>query len=180
MSIPRTSGIIKLFEDLPKEIKLYFSDFNKLAQEFDWDVSIAYLFSLVELAHNMTIYCGVVKIHKVQTELAANAVDGHHLTRENFRVLFETVLGKPIKPNLIAKLQRAEKIRDRILHGKSVKEEEKRKAITEILEYAEGYNSFVCTITGFKPFGSLKGFKGRGKSLDKSTSGWILKGMGLL
>jgi len=41
-------------------------------------------------------------------------------------------------------------------------------------------NEFVFQIAGFKPFGSLKGFKGRAEPLDKATTKWLLKGMKIL
>jgi len=165
--------------DQGKTLKTYFAHFPKLAQEFPWDVSISYMFSLVELAHNMTIYCGVVKLHRVNNTLARTAVNNHHMTRDGFKDLFKTIFGKPIKKTLEEKLALAEKARDFILHGKDVSEEDKRKAIVDILEYAFAFNNAVDEIAGFKPFGSLQGFKGRAESLDKSTSRWILKGVGL-
>jgi len=179
MSTSRTPGILKRYNALPGEIKTYFVHFPKLAQEFPWDVSISYMFSLIELAHNMTIYCGVVKLHRVNNSLARAAVNNHHMTRDGFRDLYKTIFGKPIKTPLTEKLVEAEKTRDFILHGKNVSEEKKRKAIVDILEYAVEFNNAVNEIAGFKPFGSLQGFKGRAESLDKSTSRWILKGVGL-
>ena len=77
------------------------------------------------------------------------------------------------------KIAEAEKVRDLILHGKQVSEVDKRKAVVDVLEYAKSFNAEVSRIAGFKPFGSLKGFKGRGQPLDKSTSRWVLKGVGL-
>jgi hypothetical protein len=137
------------------------------------------MFSLVELAHNMTIYCGVVKIHRVDKTLARTAVDSHHMTRKGFGELYATIFGKSLKKATADKLAEAEKVRDRILHGKMVSEADKRKAVVDILEYAEAFNAEVQDLAGFKPFGSLQGFKGRAEALDKSTSRWILKGIGL-
>lgn len=179
MPVPRTRGIINKFDALPAEIKIYFEHFPKLAQEFPWDVSISYMFSLVELAHNMTLYCGVVKRHRVDSTLARTAVDNHHMTRSGFRDLYETIFGKRSEKDTADKIAEAEKIRDRILHGKKVSEADKRKAVVDILEYAEAFNAEVQSLAGFKPFGSLQGFKGRAEALDKSTSRWILKGIGL-
>ena len=84
MSTPRTRGILRKFEALPDEIKVYFKHLPRLAEEFPWDVSIGYLFSLVELAHNMTIYCGVVKLHRVDCQRRSKnpplaGVKVHHL-----------------------------------------------------------------------------------------------------
>lgn len=48
----------------------------------------------------------------------------------------------------------------------------------DILDYATGFNDFVYGIAGLRPFGQLKGFKGRAASLEKSTSRWVLRGVG--
>ena len=101
------------------------------------------------------------------------------MTRSGFRDLYATIFGKSLKKATADKIAEAEKVRDRILHGKKVSEADKRKAVVEILEYAEAFNAEVQGLAGFKPFGSLQGFKGRAESLDKSTSRWILKGIGL-
>ena len=110
---------------------------------------------------------------------ARTAVDNHHMTRGEFKDLYKTIFGKPLTKTVADKIAEAEKVRDRILHGKTVSETDKRKAVIDILEYARAFNAAVYDISGFKPFGSLQGFKGRAKPLDKSTSRWILKGVGL-
>ena len=179
MPTPTTRRLLNQYNALPDDIKNYFEHFPKLAEDFPWNVSISYMFSLVELAHNMTIYCGVVKLHRVNSTLARTAVDNHHMTRDGFKDLYETIFAKPLEQPVANKIAEAEKVRDRILHGKTVSEGNKRKAVADILEYAEAFNAAVYDIAGFKPFGSLRGFKGRAKPLDKSTSRWILKGIGL-
>ncbi len=177
--IPRKAGLMNTFGKLPNEITTYFDHFTNLLDQFPPDVVISYMFAMVELAHNNTIYCGVVKMHKVDSTLARKAVDNHHMTRGDFKTLFKTILGKGLTAKTAEKIKSAEIIRDKILHGKSVNKELQRKAILEILEYAELFNEEVDNIAGIKPFGKLQGFKGAAKPLDKSTSRWILKGIGL-
>jgi len=179
MPVPNKIGIISRYDRLPDEIRSYFTHFPTIAEKFPWDVSISYLFSLVELAHNMTIYCGVVKLHKVNSDLARKAVDEHHMTRGEFKILYKTIFSKDLKQTIAARVAEAEKTRDRILHGKRVSEADKRKAVVGILEYAEALNKEMYEIAGFKPFGPLKGFKGRATPLDRSTSRFVLKGVGL-
>jgi hypothetical protein len=179
MTVPGTwRGVVNQYNRCPEEVKWYFAYFPKLAKEFPWDVSISYMFGLVELAHNMTLYCGVVKLHKVNAQLARAAIDKHHMARESFRSLFKAVFGKALKKATTDKIDEPQKIRNRILHGKSVKELEKRKAVVDILAYAGAFNEEVYSLAGFRPFGPLSGFKGRVGALDKSTSRWILKGIG--
>ena len=180
MTAPRTPTILKRYQRLPCEVRNYFGHFPKLAEDFPWEVSISYAFALVETAHNMTVYCGVVKLHKVDSTLAWHALENHHMKRSGFRDLYKTIFGRKLPQTIIDKIVRAEAVRDKILHGKEVNDADKRLAISAVLEYAEAYNAELYKVAGFKPFGPLRGFKGRGKALDKSTSRWILKGIGLL
>ena len=128
----RTPGILNLYENLPLEIREYFYDFPSLVNGYSWDVSISYMFSLVELAQNMSIYCGVVKLHKVEIALARVAIDNHHMTRAEFRRLFDAVFGKELKKSVRSKIAKAEKIRDRIVHGKTVSDADKRSAVVDM------------------------------------------------
>ncbi len=178
MSTPGSyRGMLNEFKKLPEDNRNYLKYFPSLAKDYPWDVSIAHLYSRVELAQNMTIYCGVVKRHRVDTELAWKAVDNQHMKRDGFREIFESVFSKPVPRSASAHLTHAEKIRDKILHGKSVTGADKREAVYDIL-YSKEFNDALQSIEGFRPFGSLQGFKGRGKALDKATSRWVLKGIG--
>ena len=76
------------------------------------------------------------------------------------------------------KLREAEKVRDKIVHGKSINNPNMRDAIYDVLEYATLLNEHLEEKAGFKPFGDLRGFKGRGTPLDANTTRWLLKGMG--
>jgi hypothetical protein len=179
MATPKTwRGVVKEFNKCSDDVKGYFEHFASLTENYPWDVVIAYLFSRVELAQNMTIYCGCVKCHKVDAELARKAINNQHLTRDGFKELYKSIFAKAIPRDVANKLDHAEDIRDKILHGKSVTEEGKRKAVLDLIHYAESFNNKLQDVAGFRPFGSLKGFKGRGQSLDKATSRWVLKGIG--
>ena len=179
MSVPGSwRGMVGEYNKLPEDVKQYFEYFPQLTEEFPWDVVIAYLFSRVELAQNMTIYCGVVKCHKVDSDIAKKAVNNQHMTRQGFKDLYKSIFGHAIPKTIAGNIDHAENIRDKILHGKSVTEADKRKAVYDLLIYAKNFNDKLQSIAGFRPFGSLQGFKGRGQSLDKSTSRWVVKGMG--
>jgi len=179
VGIPGTwRGVINYYNNCSDEVKKYFKHLSSLIQNYPLDVTISYLFSRVELAHNTTIYCAAVKLHRVDWALATEAINKQYITRKSFEDFCNAILGKNIKQDTITKIREAEEIRDKIMHGKIVSEENKRKAIIDVLNYAENFNSEVNAIAGFRPFGPLQGFKGRIKSLDKSTSRWILKGMG--
>ena len=83
-----------------------------------------------------------------------------HITRASFLVLVETIFGQPLPPATVALLKTAEKVRDKTVHGKGVGEPHARHAIVDVLDYATAVNQFVNGIAGFKPFGSMQGFKG--------------------
>jgi hypothetical protein len=181
MDIPKTyKEVIARFKQAPDEIQKYFTPSVELIERYPWEVTLAYMFSRIELAHNMTLYCGVVKLHRAHSEVAWSAIDSLHITRNNFRELFETVFGKPLKSKIIKKISEAEAIRDKIMHGKDVPNANLRKAIFRLIKYTELFNDFVFQAAGFKPFGSLRGFKGRAEPLDKSTTMWLLKGIKIL
>ncbi len=180
MAIPPTrKSLLKHYDERQKEVKDYFSHIpNLLVKEFPLNVSISYSFSQIELAHNMTLYCGGVKRHKANPTLARSVIDSHHMTRDDFQAQYQIVFGAPIPIPIIEHLSQAEYIRDKIMHGKKTLEKEKRKAIYTVLNYAESFNKEVYSVAGFRPFGPLQGFKGRAKPLDKTTTRWVLKGMG--
>ena len=170
-------GLVKRFEAAPEEVQKYFAHLPKLLNEFPLEVSLSYVFSQVELAQNMSLYCAIVKLHRADANLARQAVDIHHMTREEFKEKFEIVFGRKMPKDIADILSKAEDVRDKVMHGKKTTESEKRQAIGHVLDYAEKLNQKVHGLAGFKPFADLRGFKGAAKSLDKATTRWILKGM---
>ena len=180
MNVPASwRGVRNRLLQAPEEIQWYFTPAAELIEGYPWEVSLAYLFARLERAHIMTLYCGVVKLHKVDSELAAQAADRFENRQAGFRALFENVLGRKFPRSLINKLEDAQGVRNRILHGKNVEEKDFRKAVVAIIEYAEEFNQKCYDLGGFRPFGRLQGFTGAGASMDKSTSRWVLKGIGL-
>ncbi len=180
MSAPASwRGVVKAFNEMPERIQKYFPHVPKLVEDYPLDVCLAYQFSRLELAHTMAIYCGVVKLHRVFPELVWTAVEKHHMSRPGFQELYKTVYGNIITKPVRDFIDEAETVRDKIMHGKTVTEAAKRKAVVDVLKYAKALNERTYQLGGLKPFGDLRGFKGRAKALDKSTSRWILRGMRL-
>ena len=180
MNVPRSRpGVRNRFFETPEDIQWYFEPAGKLIADYPWEVSLAFLFARLERAHIMTLYCGVVKLHRVDSNLAAKAVDRFENRQEEFRVLFANVFGGKFPRSLIDKLKDGQTVRNRVLHGKQVEDKDFRKAIVAIIEYAEEFNQTCFDLGGFRPIGKLQGFKGAGASMDKSTSRWVLKGIGL-
>ena len=179
MAIPaQRRSLKKKFDETSKDVRDYLTHLPQLLRDFPLDVCLSYLFSQVELAHNMTLYCGVVKLHKANRDVARQAVNVHHMTRNGFAETFRIIFDIQIREEVTAPLRIADDIRDKIMHGKSTTESEKREAISNVIDSAVAFNEFVHSQAKFRPFGPLRGFKGRAQSLDKSTTRWMLKGMG--
>lgn len=172
-------GVIKRIEEAPDEIQTYFWLASDLVETYPWEVPLAWMFSRVELAQNNCLYCAAVKLHRTDSTLTRDAIDAHYMSRKDFKEFYRTIVGKKITDAILDPLGKAETTRDRVMHGKPVSQPEFREAIVSIIEFAEGFNALVMAHAGFRPFSDLRGFKGAGKSLDRSTTRWILKGMGL-
>jgi hypothetical protein len=172
-------AVLRHFRRLPREIQNHFQYFpDIITSKLPLEVGLAYLFYAVEIAHRDTLYCGLVKLHHADSALARRIVRSHHITRAEFRELFQNVLGKSPPDPIRRKLQDAEKIRDKAIHGSEPTTIEMRRAIVDILDYAKAYNGFVRSLAGFPPFGDLRGFHGKKKRLEQSTTRWLMRGIG--
>lgn len=172
--------VLKSFNEKPEEVRKYFSDIEYLITEYQWNISISYAFSLLERAKHMTIYRGIIKLHNTDATLTRTLVDKDHMSRGRFKELFKIVFGKEIDAPLLRKLSEAEKIRDKIVHGKNWTDGEARRALVDVFEFAEGFNTFVYELAKFRPIGGeTRGAKGRKAALSQETSKWVLRGMGI-
>ncbi|MEQ8843495.1 MAG: hypothetical protein RIB58_01475 [Phycisphaerales bacterium] len=171
-------GLLNAHGNCTKPVNEYFKHIPSLLEYYPLEVCLAYVFARLELGQNMCLYCGVVRLHKVDTTVARGAVATHHMTRESFVSLYKTVYGLDLPKEALADLKQAEKIRDKVIHGKPSDDNSVRNAIARVLEFAEDVNEQLDTEHGLKPFGDLRGFSGRSKKLDGRTSRFILKGMG--
>lgn len=171
-------GLKNAFDACSQEVRDYFEHIPKLLDDFPMDVCLSYVFARLELGQNMALYCGAVRIHKVNAEIARNAVGTHHMTRESFVSLYKTVFDISLPAAAHSDLTSAETTRDIVMHGKKASDDRIRNAIARVLEYAEAINNQLHQKYGLKPYGSLQGFAGKSKKLDKRTSRFLLKGMG--
>src|SRR5450759_4006136 len=158
---PSYKALLKQFNAYSTELKNYFSQFPALIQNHPYEVCLAYLFLRTEMAQNRTLYCGVVKLHHAHTEIAQNAVDVQHLTRDGFLELYQKIFGEALPDGIASRLKQAEKIRDKVVHGKAVYDPEIREAMCDVVDYASQMNSYLQAKAGFQPFADLRGFKGR-------------------
>lgn len=173
-------GVKNFYFGRNEKVKNYFNYLPRLINnDFPLNICLAYCFYRVEVAHNTAIYCGIVKIHRADSKITKNVVDRWNMYRNDFKEKFELVYDCKRPLRLTEGMEKAQTVRDDVMHGSSKTPAEKREAIGITLRYAEELNSFVDDKAGFKPFtDDLRGFKGRAKSLDKQTTRWILKGMG--
>ena len=171
-------AVLNVFNTCSDSVKWYFDQVPDLLPNYPYEVTLAYLFLRTERAQNRALYCGVVKLHRASGTVADAAVSAQYLTRDGFIDLYKNVFGHDLAKATRGKINKAEKVRDRVIHGKDVSDAEMREAIVDVFEYAEALNSDLSAAAGFKPFGDLRGFKGRGQPLDNSTTRWLLKGLG--
>jgi hypothetical protein len=141
MSTVKTlNGLLRRYEAAPQRVRSYFSHVPGLARDYPLYVCLSYMFAKVEAAQNVSLYCGAVKLHRAHGELTWQALQGHHITRSEFQVLFEQIYGNPLPKEVMAPIKAAEAVRDKVMHGKQPNEAEKRNAIANVLEYAEKLN----------------------------------------
>ncbi len=172
-------ALLKIYEKQPEEVRGHCEHIPNLIENFpSYEAALAYAFLKIEQAQNRALYGGVVKLHRGDAEFVRRVMNHQHLTRDGFKDLYKNVFGTSLSKPTAAKLNNAEKIRDRVIHGKSVAPDEMRKAIADCLEYGNLFNIDVSDAAGFKPLGNMRGFKGRGIPLDKRTTKWLMRGLG--
>lgn len=171
-------ALLKTYNNSSSSIKWYFSQFPNLLISYPYEITIAYLFLYTERAHNRALYCGVVKLHRADINVADNVINANHLTRDGFSAMYKNIFGVALPKSTRDLIKRAEKVRDKVIHGKDVADSEMREAISDVFKYAESLNRDIKKVAAFEPFGNVRGFKGKAQSLDKKTTRWLLKGLG--
>jgi hypothetical protein len=172
--------VLRCFIYLPQHIQDHFEHFQRLFEDrnLPLEVPLSYLFSRVELAQRDVLYCGVVKLHHGQSDIARKIIRQHHITRESFGELFANVYGERLVAEVPKRLETAANIRDRALHGSEPSQPEMRNAIVDVLEYAKMLDDSVFRLAGFRPFGNLRGVLAGRNRLPGRTTTWLMKGFG--
>jgi len=171
--------LLSVYAAKPSVIRDYFCDFQSLVEDYEWAVSVAYVFLKIERVKHTTLYAGIRKMHRADAGMTWDLLNKDHMSRGRFRTLFETVFGQPIEKPILDKLAAAEKVRDQVVHGKQLPDAAVRGGLRDALDFSEAFDDFVCREAGFRPFGALTGFAGSGKALSKDTTRWVLRGMGI-
>lgn len=175
-------GLKTLHAAMPSEVRTFFADLPALIDSgFSLNISLAYVFFRIEQGQRQSLYCGARKLHRTESTLTWRAIDAHDLTRRCFKELFKTIYGFHVSNAANDCLTLAQDVRDNLMHGRSPADADQRSAICNAMHYAKEMNELIAVTKDkrFRPFsGNLRGIVGRLESLDKSTTRWILKGMG--
>lgn len=175
---PSYKAVLSRFNAADDHLKGYFESLPALVKDYVYEVPIAYAFFKTERAHRRALHGGAVKIHRVDAFIAESVIYGWDMKRAEFESRFQAIFSAPISPAALVHVRYAEQVRDKVVHGKTPGQEEMRKALVAILEYATMLNGQVQNLAGFRPFGDMRGFKGRAVSLKADTSRLVLKGLG--
>lgn len=166
------------YEALPEEIRSYLDEYPRLLEDFSWKVTVGYVFTQLEAAHRVALYCGAAKLHRVDSELAWTAIDRWDMKRKEFSQVFKAIFDCEIGDSLAKLLRDAEEVRDKNMHGKTVQEADQRLCQIRTLDYLEGFHDLVRSTGVASPFEDLRGFKGATQPLEAKTSRLVLKGLG--
>ena len=175
-SIP---GLKNLFNGCSQEVQTHYEHLPSLLDDYPLEVALGYTFHRLELGQNMSLYCGVVRLHRANSTVARNAINTQHMTRKLFEELYKTVFNVDLPAAAKQELRTAENTRDMIMHGGSASADRLRNAIGRVLEFSEAVNNQIQQRNNFKPFrGNWQGFAGALQKLDNRTTRFMLKGMG--
>ncbi|WP_300058647.1 hypothetical protein [uncultured Roseobacter sp.] len=170
----------KQYDDFPEATRNYLRKLDMLlADGKNLDAALAYIFMKLEEGHHKALKCGLVRIHDCNSAKVDEALRKQRFTRAYFRTVYKNVFGEAIPSEITGIISIAEKTRDGLIHGKDVKELELRKAISLALSYVFEVGQLVEKKTGKNPYGDLRGLAGRKAPLKKTTSYWVMKGIGL-
>ena len=181
LRIKSKPGLSNFYKQRPQDVQDHFEHVLKLLESnFPLEVCLAYVFYRLEYGQNMALYCGLVRVHNIDSKFAKDAVAKQHITRSSFVSLYKNVFELQVPENARQDFEEAERVRDAIMHGKPASDDRMRNTIARVLEYAEIINERLNQKHMFRPFvRSLRGFAGgKKKFLDRKASRFVLKGMG--
>jgi hypothetical protein len=175
-------GLKKYFRSLPGNLRPHFEYFLKILDfKLPLEIAVAYVFYRIELAHRDTLHFGIIKKYRAEAGLVGEIIQKEYIERANFPRLLKNVLGIELPAAIKTKLEMAEGIRDKAMHGRRPTNAELRNAIKLALEYSHDYNKYVKRKAHFAPFGNLRGQAGGSdERLDRDTTRVVLKGLGFL
>ena len=84
-------GVRKKVQEASANVRWYFRPTEELIERHPWEVALSYMYLRVEQAHLMSLYCGAVKLHRADADLAWKAVYQFDNRREKFQEVFANV-----------------------------------------------------------------------------------------
>lgn len=175
--MPTIVAIRHQFAALPAEVQTYLRELQPLLDAADLDLSLAYLFMVIEQGRYRSMKCILVRNLKCMTSVVDDELKARAFSRKSFRSSIKSLIGVDISKSDYKALERAEGIRDTIFHGRSASDADKRNAISDCLKFIDVFGEKVKTKTGKNPFATLQGLTSRIKPVDRTQSIWILKGV---
>ena len=172
-------GLKKKFDALPDQTKNYLSGIETLLDNpGTFNVALAFAFMKVEEGQHRALKCGLIRLHKCNSAKVDDALGKQHFTRAYFKAIFKNVFGEDVNKSALELIGKAEKVRDKLIHGKGADSPSLREAIADAFDYIGALGKQVETKTGKNPFGDLRGLAGKAALMDEVPSFWLLKGLG--
>jgi hypothetical protein len=171
--------VISRYENLPDDIQSWLDGLPDLIKDFRWEISVAFVFMQIESMFHNSLYRGLVKIHKTDSQLTKQLLDRDHFSGGRIKELYKTIFGIPIPHEVYLHLDAAVKIRNRAIHGKKITQPEARQCLMEAFNFLEAFSTEVSKVAKFRPCSDGRGLKGAAEALSKDTSRWVLRGMGI-
>ncbi|NNE36590.1 MAG: hypothetical protein HKN13_15255 [Rhodothermales bacterium] len=171
-------AVVDAYNEATARTKEHFRHVPSLIEQYKPEVAVGYVFDCASAAHNATIVAGLVTKHKAHRAVAREVAVFQECAWDEFHYEYQTVFGSVIPEAVSILFGEANELRRALLSGKRVSSKDQCGLIIQMLQYADALDEFVYADARIHPFADLSSAKPRGSSLDKSSTRWVLKGMG--
>ena len=89
--------------------------------------------------------------------------------------MFEAIFGAPLERDVLDELRAAQPARNAVMHGQTVSDAAMRGAVVAALRYSQLLNEQTSRIAGFRAYGPLRGFSGRGVPISDAATHSLLR-----
>ena len=121
----------------------------------------------------------LVRIHECASSMVDRELQKQHFTADKYKSVFKNVFSESIPKSAIENLNKAQEIRNELIHGKETTDPKRREPFYYAIEYMKAVGAFVKDKSGKNPYGDLRGLAGKKKLLPAKSTIWMLKGFGL-
>ena len=176
--IKTRKGLLTVYNSRSLEVRDYFEHLPRLIDEFPLEVALTYVSTRLERGKNLTLYCGLVKLHNANAKLTREMIDTQDLTRQRFVKFYRTVYDFDLPKDAASALATALQVRADFLRGRQLEDDHLRNAIARMIECADAINTQLSDKHVLRPFGDLRGLSGRTRKLDPKKTRAVFKKMG--